>query len=255
VTGEALVTLGVVLGLFVAWELWWTDIGASQAQAEIVDGLGWQHPAVTPSTASPSPSPSPSDRPTPPIERTDEPTVIAEPAHATTFATMYVPRWGYDYVRPVSQGTDKRGVLDPLGIGHYNGSAMPGGWGNFAVAAHRTTHGKPFDRIEELVVGDAIVVRTEFVWYVYRVTSTEIVAPSNVGVIAPVPDQPGAEPNGRYLTLTTCHPKYSAAQRYIVHGELAYWMTSVSGTPAEISPPEPEPLPESSPLVTPDGTH
>jgi sortase A len=253
VTGEALVTLGVVLGLFVAWELWWTDIGANRAQAEIVDGLDWGYPAVTSPVASPSPSPSPSESPAPPIERTDKPTVIAEPAHATTFATMYVPRWGYDYVRPVSQGTDKKGVLDPLGIGHYNGSAMPGGWGNFAVAAHRTTYGKPFDRIEELEVGDAIVIRTQFVWYVYHVTSTEIVGPSDVGVIAPVPDQPGAEPNGRYLTLTTCHPKYSAAQRYIVHGELAYWMTSVSGTPAEIIPPEPEPLPESTPVVTFDG--
>jgi sortase A len=254
VTGEALVTLGVVLGLFVAWELWWTDIGATRAQAEIVENLDWEYTAVTQPTAPASPSPTPSDDPPPSIERTDPPTVIAQPAHATTFATMYVPRWGYDYVRPVSEGTDKKGVLNPLGIGHYSGSAMPGGWGNFAVAAHRTTYGKPFDRIEELVIGDAIVIRTEFVWYVYRVTSTEIVAPSNVGVIASVPGQPGAEPNGRYLTLTTCHPKYSASKRYIVHGELAYWMTSVSGTPAEIIPPEAEPPAESSPGVTPNGT-
>jgi sortase A len=248
VTGEALVTLGVVLGLFVAWELWWTDIGANRAQAEIVAGLGWEDSAVT---ATPSPSPSSSDDPTPPVKRTDPPTVIAEPAHATTFATMYVPRWGDDYVRPVSQGTDKKGVLDPLGIGHYNGSAMPGGLGNFAVAAHRTTYGKPFARIEELVAGDAIVIRTEWVWYVYRVTSSAIVAPSNVGVIAPVPGQPGAAPDGRYITLTTCHPQYSAAERYIVHGELEYWMPSVSGTPAEIISPEAGPLPEGSPHTTP----
>ncbi len=253
VTGETLVTLGLVLGLFIAWELWWTDIGASRAQAEVVDGLGWEESPIDYSLVSVDPTTTESDDPIASVERTDPPAVMSQPAHATTFATMHVPRWGYTYVKPVSQGTDKKGVLDPLGIGHYNGSAMPGGWGNFAVAGHRTTYGKPFGRIEELVVGDAIVVRTKWVWYVYRVTSTEIVSPSNVGVIAPVPNQPGAEPNGRYLTLTTCHPKYSAAQRYIVHGEMAYWMPSISGTPVELIPPGEEQAPTTSPRVTPSG--
>src|SRR5512143_18243 len=128
---------------------------------------------------------------------------------------------------------------------------MPGGWGNFAMAAHRTTYGKPFSRIDELAVGDAIVIRNKWVWYVYHVTSTEIVAPSNVGVIAPVPDQPGVAPNGRYLTMTSCHPKYSAAQRYVVHAEMTYWMRSISGTPAELIPPGTEPSPGTSPHVAP----
>lgn len=251
VTGETLVTLGVVIGLFVAWELWWTDLSANRAQADIVASLNWDEPTVEPSDVRVSPTVSASPSSNPWVERTDPPSVLAEPAHATTFATMYVPRWGYDYVRPISQGTDKKGVLDPLGIGHYNGSAMPGGWGNFAVAAHRTTYGKPFSRIDELAVGDAIVIRTEWVWYVYRVTSTEIVAPSNVGVIAPVPNQPGIAPNGRYLTMTTCHPKYSAAKRYIVHAAMAYWMPSLSGTPAELNPADAAPLPTPSPHVTP----
>ena len=250
VTGETLVTLGVVIGLFVAWELWWTDLSANRAQADIVANLNWDDPTVEPSDVSVGPTVSASPSSTPSAERIDAPPVLAEPAHATTFATIYVPRWGYDYVRPISQGTDKKGVLDPLGIGHYNGSAMPGGWGNFAVAGHRTTYGKPFSGIEELVAGDAIVIRTEWVWYVYRVTSAQIVAPSNVGVIAPVPNEPGAAPNGRYLTLTTCHPKYSAAKRYVVHAEMAYWMTSISGPPAELIPPGAEPPATPSPRVT-----
>ncbi len=160
VTGEALVTLGVVLGLFVGWELWWTDLGANRAQADIVANLNWSGTPSASVSGTPGPSPSianpdvvfPINAPTL-VKRTDAPPVLAEPAHATTFATMYVPRWGYDYVRPISQGTDKRGVLDPLGIGHYTGTAMPGGLGNFAVAAHRTTYGKPFNRIEEIQVG------------------------------------------------------------------------------------------------------
>ncbi len=251
VAGETLVTLGVVIGLFVGWELWWTDLGANKAQADIVSNLNWETPTVVQPSVSANPTVSPSVAPVPSVERIDAPSVLAEPAHATTFATMYVPRWGYDYVRPISQGTDKKGVLDPLGIGHYNGTAMPGGWGNFAVAGHRTTYGKPFNRIEELAVGDAIVIRTKWVWYVYHVTSIEIVAPSDVGVIAPVPDQPGAAPNGRYLTMTTCHPKYSAAKRYIIHAEMTYWMPSISGTPAELIPPGDGPLPTPSPRVTP----
>ena len=70
-------------------------------------------------------------------------------------------------------------MLDVLGVGHYEGTAMPGGIGNFAVAGHRTTYAKPFNRVEELQVGDPLVIRTtDNIWYVYRVTSTEIVAPS-----------------------------------------------------------------------------
>ena len=251
VTGETLVTLGVVIGLFVAWELWWTDLGANKAQADIVANLNWDNPTVGPSIVSPGPTVSASPSEVPSVERTDVPPVEAEPSHTTTFATMYVPRWGYDYVRPISQGTDKKGVLDPLGIGHYNGTAMPGGWGNFAMAGHRTTYGKPFSRIDELVVGDAIVIRTKWVWYVYRVTSSEIVAPTDVDVLAPVPDQPGVAPNGRYLTMTACHPKFSAAKRYIVHAEMAYWMPSISGTPVELIPPGQEPSPGPTPHVVP----
>ena len=81
-----------------------------------------------------------------------------------------MPRWGHDYQQPISEGTNREKVLNVLGIGHYSGIAMPGAVGNFAVAAHRTTYGKPFSRINELQVGDALVVRTERTWYVYRVT-------------------------------------------------------------------------------------
>ena len=119
---------------------------------------------------------------------------MAEPPHATTFATIQVPRWDGEPERPISQGTDRATVLDVLGVGHYDGTAMPGGVGNFAIAGHRTTYAKPFNRIAELQVGDPLVIRTtDNIWYVYRVTSTEIVAPSDVEVIAPVPDEPGRD--------------------------------------------------------------
>ncbi len=233
VVGELLITFGLLIVAFLAWQLWWTDVVADRQQADVVSGLTW---AVA---ADDEPGPSGGVRPTsgPAVAtpRHDEPPAETAPAHATTFATLQVPRWAGEPARPISEGTDKRTVLDVLGVGHYEGTAMPGEMGNFAIAGHRTTYGKPFNRIEELQVGDPLVVQTEHAWYVYRVTSTEVVTPSNVGVIAPVPGRPSEQPTARTITLTTCHPMFSARQRYIVHGELDYW-APVDGTsvPAEL---------------------
>ena len=128
-------------------------------------------------------------------------------------------------------------MLDVLGIGHYEGTAMPGGVGNFAVAGHRTTYAKPFNRIAELQVGDPLVVRTtDNIWYVYRVTSTrDRRARRTSQVIAPVPGDPGATPTERMITLTTCHPMFSARERFIVHGVLDYWAPAADGIPAELA--------------------
>ena len=112
---------------------------------------------------------------------------------------------------------------------------MPGGVGNFAVAGHRTTYGKPFNRIAELEPGDALVVRTADLWFVYRVTEHHIVLPEQVDVVAPVPGEPGAEPERATITLTACHPMFSARERYIVHGELEGWMPVADGVPAALT--------------------
>jgi sortase A len=243
VVGEALLTAGLLVALFLVWEVWWTDVVGTRQQQEIVNAIDWEVPvlpscelahACPPSTENVQPEPAypviPEERKERDLGAPDE----AVPDDAETFATMYVPRWGTDYIRPVSEGIGRRSVLDKLGIGHYPGTALPGGWGNFAVAGHRTTFGKPFERIDELKEGDAIVVRTESTWYVYRVTETHIVRPSFIAAIAPVPGEMASAPNGRYLTLTTCHPKYSASQRYVVYGVLDYWAYAWTGYPPEI---------------------
>ncbi len=222
--GEILLTLGVLLGLFLVWQLWWTDVLGERAQAAVVAELGWAQPPAQQAGAEPAP----------PVLRTDAAPLMDEPARATTFATLQVPRWGAA-PQPISQGTAKHEVLDRLGIGHYDGTAMPGGVGNFAVAGHRTTYGKPFNRIEELLVGDALVVRTESTWYVYRVTSTQVVSPRAVEVIDPAPQEPGAVPTLAQMTLTTCHPLYSARERYVVHALLEGWLPVSEGTPQALS--------------------
>ncbi len=223
VLGELLITAGVLLLAFLAWQLWWTDVVADREQAAVVAEQGWDEPLADlddgPSIVTP---------------RYDDPPVMEQPPYLTTFASMRVPRWDGEPTRTITQGTDRENVLNPLGVGHYDGTAMPGGVGNFALAAHRTTYGKPFNRIAELQEGDPIVVWTQDAWYVYRVTDSQIVLPHETQVIAPVPNQPGVEPTERFITLTTCHPMFSARERYIVHGVLDYWAPLDEGVPAEL---------------------
>jgi sortase A len=236
VLGEVLITLGALLGLFVAWQLLWTDVVAGQRQSELIEQLGWDQPAG-PTDPATDPTGDPTALPAEPVpaEHRDAAPVDAAPAEMTSFATLQVPRWGADYLRTISEGTNRTTVLDDLGIGHYEGTAMPGQIGNFSVAGHRTTYGKPFNRVEELQVGDPLVVRTRSTWYVYRVSSTEIVEPTALQVIAPVPGDPGAEPTVAMMTLTTCHPTYSARQRFIVHATLDHWTPVADGTPVELA--------------------
>lgn len=228
VLGELLITAGVLLLAFLVWQLWWTDVEANSAQAQVVKEQGWDEPLE-------EADPPGATGPTIVTPHRDAPPVIEEPEYLTTFASMRVPRWEGEPTRTITQGTDRPNVLNPLGVGHYEGTAMPGGVGNFALAAHRTTYGKPFNRIAELQEGDPVVVWTKDTWYVYRVTSSQIVTPQDVQVIAPVPGDPGAEPSERYITLTTCHPMFSAKERYVVHGVLDYWAPVSEGVPAELA--------------------
>jgi sortase A len=122
------------------------------------------------------------------------------------------------------------------GPGHYVGTALPGQPGNLALAGHRVGKGSPFLDADQLRPGDPIVVETADSWFVYRVLGDpdtgdyttdpsgipgqQIVRPTDVAVIAPTPGAVGVAPSAAYLTLTTCHPKYSARQRLIVHAVL-----------------------------------
>lgn len=234
--GEIMIIAGVVLGLYVVWQLFYTDVQADREQEQVLDTLDWSH--VDEITAPVAGNEGPQIIPDELRMSPDTAPVMDVPEFAETFATFYVPRWGQDYVKPISEGVTRRDVLDVKGIGHYPRTAMPGELGNFAISAHRTTYGKPFNRIAELKTGDALIVETPDAWYVYRMTSNEIVRPTQLEVIAPVPGDTRAEPDNHYITLTTCHPMYSAAERFIVHGVLEYWAPSGAGIPQELVPEE-----------------
>ncbi|PZR53228.1 class E sortase [Xylanimonas oleitrophica] len=225
VLGELLITAGVLLGLFVAWQLWWTDVVAVREQAQILESLEWTPPPV--------------EAPQAPTEHREAPPQEPVPPVGDVFAQVYVPKWGSDYVAPIAEGVDKEKILDRIGVGHYPGTAMPGELGNFATAGHRTTYGKPYHLVHELQPGDPIVVRTQSTWYVYRVTEHQIVLPQQVEVISPVPGLKPGDPlpelTKRYMTMTACHPMYSARERYIVHAELDYWTPVSEGVPTQLT--------------------
>lgn len=213
--GEVMVTLGVLLLLFVVWQLWWTDVESNRDQRGAIQSL--ERDFGSGATAEP----------TKPAEPTSEKPKAVPLGDA--FAIMRIPRLGADFAKPVYEGTDHDTLT--RGVGHYAGTALNGDLGNFAVAGHRTTYGRPFHNIERLVEGDKIVVETKAGYDVYVVERHEIVRPTEVQVIAPVPDEPGERPTEAYLTLTACHPKYSAAYRYIVHAKLDQSYTRAEGLP------------------------
>ena len=107
------------------------------------------------------------------------------------------------------------------GPGHYPGTPLPGQAGNAAIAGHRTTYGAPFGDLDQLAVGDEIVLTTVQGTFTYRVVRAPFaVSPDDGDVLLPTVDPlvPGAK--AATLTLTTCNPKYSAAERLIVKASL-----------------------------------
>ncbi len=211
-------TLGGLVLLFVVWQVWWTDVESDREHATTVSSLARTFAsgeAVAPPPASAG--------------------TAAEPPSAAlsgdAFAIVRIPRFGADYARPLVEGTG----ADELarGLGHYVGTAGPGEVGNFAIAGHRTTFGKPLAEIDRLQRGDRVVVETSAGWTVYAVSTHEIVRPSQSEVIAPVPGDRAARPTRAVLTLTACHPRFSAKFRWVTHADLVETRTRAQGPPSD----------------------
>ena len=224
IIGELLITLGLLLVLYVVWELWWTNIDANRKQEQALGNLfeEFDGPVAPPAAA---------DGP----DYGDPAVLPAIEGEGRTFAVVYVPRFGDTYSRPVTSGVGTA-VLDSLGLGHYPATAMPGEVGNFAVAGHRQTHGQVLDAIHTLVPGDKIYVQTKDGYYTYVYRNNQIVLPDRVDVIAPVPTQPAAVPTERFLTMTSCNPRFGAEERIIAYAVMDSWQPLSAGPPAEIAP-------------------
>jgi sortase A len=215
--GELAVTAGALVLLFLGWQLWWTDVAADREQAATVTALRqeWRHRG----TGSPAPAPAqPGAMSAVPEVRQAQPGEV--------FGVLRVPRWGEDYARPLVEGIEQEQLQ--RGVGHYEGTALPGAVGNFATAGHRTTYGKPYNGIDELQVGDEVFVDTEVATFVYRVRGWEIVTPDRIDMVAPVPGHPDQVPVERLMTFTACHPEFSAKYRWITIAVLARTLPAVT---------------------------
>ncbi|MEU4566048.1 class E sortase [Micromonospora sp. NPDC023956] len=215
VSGEVLITFGLVVLLFAGYEVW----GKSAIVDAHQNDLSQQLEQVWGPTGDPTVAPS-----APPASRSTP----APPVHGKPIAGLHIP--GIDKNWVVVEGVNQKDIR--YAPGHYPDSAMPGELGNFSVAGHRNR--ATFWRLDELDDGDAIVVETKDTWYVYRVSQSRIVKPSQVEVVAPVPGQLGAKPTRRMLTLTTCNPKFDNYQRLIIHAELERSQDKSAGSPAEL---------------------
>lgn len=239
VTGELLLTAGVFVLLFLGWQLWVNDAIVAEQQTNLARDLGesWQKPAAPAPSATRTPTSTPTATPTPtPTPVYSDPTVRATTvANAEVFARLIVPRFGADYERTIAGGIGVDDVLNVLGIGHYPDTAMPGAVGNFALAAHRTAYGSSFEHIDQLDVGDSIYVETADGWYRYVFRNHEVVVPTAVDVLLPVPRAPEVTAGERFITLTTCNPKHSTLERIIAYGVYDAWYPRSGGPPPEIA--------------------
>jgi sortase A len=211
-TGWTLVVAGSIVLLYVVYLLWFTNLGTERAQRELADTWDRTVPAQPAAPTSDGAGP---DEPDPPVAVDPEEPVELGEAYAAIWFERDGQRIINDDVLYVVEGV----TLDllRLGPGHYPDSEAPGGPGNLAIAGHRTTYGAPFWSLEELTDGDTIhVVDRRGQEWVYAFHEQRIVAPTDVWVVGEDPLETGAPT----ITLTTCHPRFSAAQRLIAWGEL-----------------------------------
>lgn len=241
--GELLLTAGVLVLLFIAWQMWIGDliIGAENNAKGAALSAQWADEEV----------------PAPPLAEDEDGgtvqtlPVLSHPADAEIFANMRIPRFGDDYNVNIAGGTSRERTLDRIGIGLYTQSKMPGEMGNLSLAGHRTTWGKPFNRIDELRLGDAIVVETREGWFTYRFRNLQYVKPSAGDVLLDVPQMPETPAGDRLITLTACSPLYSLAERIVAYGVFESFQPRAEGPPPALTDPPPPPAaPSVIPVVS-----
>lgn len=199
-----MIAVGVLLIGYVGWQFYGTNLLSHRRHAEVTDSLRQQW---------------------------GEGSAKLQPAYVPTgkaSALVRIPKFGKDYVVPVLEGVSEE-VLTK-GYGHFAANADPGEVGNYALAAHRVTHGEPLRRMPELRPGDEVVVETVDATYTYELDTDpdQLVIPfTGLWVLDEVPKnprpggpQPAQRPRQRLITLTTCSELFHTDDRMIAFGHL-----------------------------------
>jgi sortase A len=211
--GRVLVTVGLLILLFVVYQLWGTGIYEARAQSDLESTFNRQlarHRSGTTTTPGTTTAPGASTTAGPAPTTTGPASAPVVPPDGEPVGEITIDKIGVDKI--VVEGTTVPDLRK--GPGHYEGSPLPGQLGNAAIAGHRTTYGAPFGDLDQLAKGDRISIRTVTGTWNYTLTQDPFsVNPDQTEVLDPVPGQ-------ATLTLTTCDPKYSASKRLIVKAQL-----------------------------------
>jgi LPXTG-site transpeptidase (sortase) family protein len=203
-TGWTFIGMGSFVLYFLVYQLVGTNAVTSRGQSDLRDELQREWSAT-------------------PVTRTRDPKKVEprRPAVGKALAVLDIPKIRLDN-KVVVEGVGRDELRK--GPGHVPSTVLPGQDGTFGVSGHRTTYGAPFYRLNELTKGDTITVVTRQAIYTYTVTHTAIVRPTETQVLDNVKGPDGK--TKATITLTTCHPRYSARQRLIVFGELSFTSTN-----------------------------
>lgn len=263
--GRVLISVGLLMFAFVAYQLWGTGIQTARAQnrlenrfEELLAGATTLPPPSTtvavPSTDAPtSTDAAPAETGTADTEPASStsttlapPAVLDRPAETEPVGRLEIPSIGLDKI--MVEGVSVDALRD--GPGHFPETPFPGQLGNAAVAGHRTTYGHPFLDLDQVAVGDDVVVTTLAGRYTYVVTGITVVAPDDYAEVIPTID-----PTVATLTVTTCHPAYSTKQRLVVTAALDPARSSMVtlATPADDVDPTGV-IPGDEPATEPTGT-
>ena len=217
--GSSLITLGLLMFLFVGYQLWGTGIEEAQSQNKLENRFS-EIAILSSPTSSTSLAPSNSEPPVTTTLAPPEPIVVNE---GDPIAIIEMPTIGVTkYVVAGVQTADLK-----KGPGHYPGTPFPGELGNASIAGHRTTYGEPFRHLDDLNLGDPIII-TDLLGrqFTYLVTNQQVVGATDSWVVATT------DRNKAILTLTTCHPEFSAKQRLIISAELDLTQSDIATSPA-----------------------
>ena len=203
-TGWTFIGMGSFVLYFLVYQLVGTNAVTSRGQTDLRNELQreWSAAPAAPKAANP------------------KKVVLKRPAVGKALAVLDIPKIQVKKVIVEGVGRDEL----RKGPGHVPSTVLPGQDGTFGVSGHRTTYGAPFYRLNELGKGDTITVVSREAVYTYSVTRTQIVRPTDTQVLDNVIG-PDGKPKAT-ITLTTCHPRYSARQRLIVFGDLSFTSTN-----------------------------
>jgi sortase A len=212
--GEALITLGIVVLLYVIYQLWFTNITADAATERLKTEIEVSFETETVMSGA--------------QESVGEVPVSLELNEG--FALAYIPKLKQDvWGEPILSGIQQEQLAS--GIGHYPQTELPGQSGNFAIAGHRATNGEPFAKFEDLKNGDLVIIRTAAGWYTYKLFEDRKIEETEVWVLD---NKPIDTESNQLITLTTCDPRWNSYQRWAWWGELVDF-SSPDQVPQEIA--------------------